>query len=335
MLFKSGFWRLGLLGFASLTLFAMACSSGGKEAPTPVPVTATPDPLPHGAPLSRADIDTIAGLFSDNPLMGGQVAPRMYKWGNENAAIFLQFDKPKPAEAKAIQYMGLSVKGVFCAEAQPDKSFTHFDRLSSPSYGQGTPAPGEPGYWLTAVAVGAFKNDKGTNIKPGVDSDFAPTAAPACGANVPKADFAAPGAHKLNGDEIAKLGSFFNDPILTGGQVAPRLYRWISNDSALFLQFDRGNPGPGTGFNASQATSLRFLGLAVRGEFCKSDQPSADFPHFHRYNAPSYGEGHGGPPHERGVWLLWVATETFERQAQAVKPGVDRLNSVIPIEQSC
>src|SRR6266540_6246675 len=124
MPFRSGFWRLGLLGLACMTLFAMACGSGGKEVPTPVPPTATPDPLPHGAPLSRADIDTIAGLFNDKPLVGGQVAPRMYKWVNENAAIFLQFDKANPAEAKGIQYMGLSVKGVFCAEAQPDKSFT-------------------------------------------------------------------------------------------------------------------------------------------------------------------------------------------------------------------
>jgi hypothetical protein len=194
---------------------------------------------------------------------------------------------------------------------------------------------GEKGYWLTAVAVDKFKNEQGKDVKPGVDYEFASTPAPVCGANIPKADFAGPGARRLNPEEITKLGGMFNEPILTGGQVAPRMYKWVNTNQAMFLQFNAGNPSATAGFNPAVATSLRFVGLAVRGEFCQSNRPSEDFPHFHRYDAPSYAEGHGGPPHQRGIWLFWVATEPFEQQGREVKPGVDRLNSIMPIEQSC
>lgn len=319
---------------AALTLVSVACG-GGDDTPAPVPPTATPDPLPHGSALSKPDIDAFAAFFTDNPLMGGQTAPRIYKWVNDDVAMFLQFDKPRVNEATALRYFGTSQKGVFCAETQPDRSLTHFDRLSAPTYGQGTPAMGEKGYWLTAVAVDKFKNELGKEVKPGLDYEFVPTPPPACGANVPAADFAVPGARKLNPEEIARLAAMFDDELLTGGQVAPRLYKWVNANDALFIQFNAGNPSATARFNPVQATSLRFVGLATRGEFCKSDQPSVDFPHFHRYDAPAYAEGHGGPPHTRGIWLFWVATEAFERQAAQVKPGVDRQNSVIPIEQSC
>jgi hypothetical protein len=317
----------------ALVLPAVACGGGTKDSVQLNP-TSTPDPLPHGSALSKQDIDAFTAFFTDNPLMGGQSAPRIYKWVNDEVAVFLQFDKLRTNEATALRYFGISQKGVFCAEAQPDRSFSHFDRLSAPVYGEEAP-PGEKGYWLTAVAVDRFKNDEGKEVRPGVDYDFLPTRAPACGPNIPAADFVAPGARRINQEEIAKLAAMFNDELLTGGQVAPRLYKWVNTNNALFLQFNAGNPNATSRFNPAQVTSLRFVGLATRGEFCKSDLPSEDFPHFHRYEAPAYAEGHGGPPHSKGIWLFWVATESFEQQGREVKPGVDRLNSLIPIEQSC
>ncbi len=328
--------------FAGIAVLAVACGGGGstRAGPTPVPPSPTPDPLPHGAPLSPAALDNYASIFTDNPLMGGQVAPRQYKWVTEDVAMFVQFDKPKPADATALQYVGVAVKGIFCSEAVADRSFTHFDRLSAPTYGQGTPAAGEKGYWLTALALDKFDNG-GRKVVPGIDYGYLPTAAPSCGANLPEARFDAPGAHKLTKEDMTRLASLVTDPILTGGQVAPRNYGWVNNDDAIFLQFNAGNPSAANPkFDPATATSLRYLGLAARGEFCKSNIPGEsthadDFPHFHRYEAPAYAEGHGGPPHAKGIWLLWIATDTFEAQNREVKPGVDRLQSLIPIEQSC
>ena len=123
--------------------------------------------------------------------------------------------------------------------------------------GQGTPAAGEKGYWLTALAVDKFDNN-GRKVVPGIDYGYTPTAAPSCGANLPEAKFDAPGAHRLTKDEMTRLASLVTDPILTGGQVAPRNYGWVNNDDAMFLQFNAGNPSPANPrFDPAAATSLR------------------------------------------------------------------------------
>src|SRR5919108_1063442 len=80
-------------------------------------------------------IPSLFGLFTDNPFTGGQVAPRQYKWVNDNVLMFVQFDRPRVTDARALRYVGMSVKGTFCAEAQPRGSnggFTHYHPLSSP-----------------------------------------------------------------------------------------------------------------------------------------------------------------------------------------------------------
>lgn len=305
-----------IVSVVALGLLLAAC--GGGEPEPQAPPKAEPS-VPAGRPLDAGQIKALAALFPDNPLTGGQVAPRSYRWVNEQVAIFVQFDKPNPDEATALRYIGVSVKGVYCKEAQPDAeqgSFTHFHRLKAVDYGDGHAGrPGEPGYWLSWVAVDAF-DQRDRAVKPGVDYAFSPTEPPACGGNVPKADFAAPGARLLSKPDIQTLASAFGDNPLTGGQVAPRLYRWVNEDAQIFLQFDERNP--------AEATALKYVGVSVRGEYCRSKQPHPDFTHFHRVNAPDYQQGHAGPPDSKGYWLLWVAAAEFEQQGRTVTPGVDR-----------
>jgi hypothetical protein len=47
--------------------------------------------------------------------------------------------------------------------------------------------------------------------------------------------------------------------------------------------------------------------IGSKGLFCKENQPSLDFTHFHKWNATEYRHGHGSLPGEEGYWLLWVA----------------------------
>ncbi|MEX0805423.1 MAG: hypothetical protein WD688_19215, partial [Candidatus Binatia bacterium] len=125
--------------------------------------------VPRGKPLSKTAITALGALFNENPLTGGQTPPRAHKWVNENVSVFLQFDRPDPAEATALRYIGIGVKGVFCAEAQPDKAFTHFHRYDAPKYSEGHGRnPGDQGYWLLWVTTDEF-DLRGRKVKPGVD----------------------------------------------------------------------------------------------------------------------------------------------------------------------
>ncbi len=309
---------------AAVGLALAACGHGGQPAAAPSSPSATG---PHGAPLSHEDVTALAAQFGDQPLTGGQQAPRLFRWVNDKVLIFLQFDNPDPAKATTLRYIGIAVKGVFCAEAQPGGpggGFPHFHRLDAPDYGHGHGgSPGTVGYWLSWVAVDSFTLKDGRKVTPGVDYQQAPTPAPTCGATVPKADFAGPGAKTLSTQDIAALWPLFSDQPLTGGQHAPRQYRWVNPNALVFLQFDSPDAG--------KATALRFVGIAVTGQFCKSKQPSPDFPHFHRTDAPDYAHGHGGPPGTSGYWLLWLATDTFTmRDGRQVNPGVDRQQSPTP-----
>ncbi len=266
-------------------------------------------------------LKTLATLFSTNTLLGGQVPPRLYKWANDDVSLFVQLDRTNPAEATALRYVGISVKGTFCAEAQPggaNGGFTHYHRLTAPVYSQGHGGqPGEnKGYWLLWVAVDDFTAADGRKIAPGVDYGFSPTPPPTCGANVPKPDFTGPGAHVLTRAEIKQLAGFFHDNPFLGGQTAPRLYRWVNGDVLVFLQFDKPDP--------NQATSLRYIGISKRGTFCKADQPSADFTHFDRLTAKSYEQAGAGKPGQGGFWSLAVAVDTFKTASGELSPGVDR-----------
>lgn len=324
--------RIRIVPAGVAVVLALAACSGGDEPGTaggsPRPPSSASPAGPVGTPLSKADIAAFAAAFGDQPLTGGQSAPRLYRWVNDRVAVFVQFDERDPAKATALRYVGISVKGVFCAENQPGGAkggFPHFHRLNAAEYAKGhAGAAGTPGYWLSWVAVDEFAQRDGRQVKPGVDYEFSPTpAAPRCGAQLPKADFAGPGAKALSKPDIAALAALFPDNPLTGGQTAPRLYRWVNEDVAVFIQLDKPDP--------AEATALRYVGISLRGDFCKSKQPSGDFPHFHRTHAAEYAKGHGQAPGDHGSWLLWMAADTFkQRDGRQVSPGVDREFSPTP-----
>src|SRR5688500_2766226 len=68
--------------------------------------TATPAPEPTGIFLTPEEIAAFAAEFSDTPLIGGQVAPRLSKWVTDDVFLFLQFDDPDPAQATTLRYIG-------------------------------------------------------------------------------------------------------------------------------------------------------------------------------------------------------------------------------------
>lgn len=279
---------------------------------------------PTGVYLTPEELQAITAQFKDEVLIGGQVPPRISRWVNENVFIFLQLDNSDLAQATATRYVGIGVKSVFCAETQPDPSFTHFHKYDAPEYAEGHGSqPGDQGYWLTWVATDIFDTRDGRHVMPGVDYEFSPTPPPTCGSTIPEVNFSPAGADPLTEDEIPELMTLFNDGILTGGQTPPRFHKWINQDVSIFLQFDSADP--------AEATALRDVGITVPGTFCASSQPSEDFPHFHQTHAPAYGEGHGSAPDQEGYWLLWVATDTYEtRDGRQVVPGVDRAFSPTP-----
>jgi hypothetical protein len=273
------------------------------------------------APTARASshVASLARLFADRVFLGGQVPPRQYRWVNRDASIFVQFDRPNPQEARAVRYLGIGVRGTFCAETQPRGprgGFTHFHRLTAPVYAQGHGGPpGSEGYWLLWVAADEFESFDRRQVRPGVDYEFSPTPAPACGRS-PKPTFQAPGAHDLSRAEIRRLARFFHDQPLLGGQTAPRLYRWVNADTAIFLEFDHADP--------RRARRLRYVGVAKRGRFTAADQGTRDFASFQRLRARTFRTGLGGRSGTVGLWHLAVGVDRFRMRWGQVPPGVDR-----------
>src|SRR5918995_587711 len=89
-----------------------SCTSVEEKKPISAAVAKSPSQepraasVPRGTPLSRSEIAALAGLFNENPLVGGQTPPRSHKWVNENVSMFLQFDRPNPSEATTLRYIG-------------------------------------------------------------------------------------------------------------------------------------------------------------------------------------------------------------------------------------
>lgn len=314
--------RFPLCAFVLIAL-VVAGSSPAAVAAQATPA-ASPTAAPTGVFLSPEEIAALAAAFVDQPLIGGQVAPRLSRFVSPDVFVFLQFDNPDPAQATALRYVGIGVKGVFCAEAQPDRSFPHFHRYDAPEYAQGHGRdPGDQGYWLSWVAVDSFEARDGRKIAPGIDYEFSPTPPPSCGADVPTPDFAPAGAEAPTPEEVQELMALFDDSFLTGGQAQPRAGKWVNEGVFVFLQGDKA---------PAEATAVRYVGIGVNGVFCQEARLSTDFTHYHRPHAAAYREGHAGQPGESsGYWLLWVATQSFETpDGRQVKPGVDREFSPTP-----
>lgn len=314
---------------ASTTSAASTTAIANTTAATTGTLAPTFDiPAPEGTALNKADMQKFATVYNDKPFSGGQTAPYLAKFVNKDVFLFMQFDKPGPDEATTLRYIGMGQKGVFCSEAQPGgpkNGFSHFQRYKAETYGAGTGGQaGEAGYWLLALAVDNFETPNG-KASPGIDYSYSPTAAPACGANVPKPDFNPAGADSVTKDKLVELANLFNDKAFVGGQVPPRLSKFVNKDVIYFLQFDKSVP--------AEVTTLRDMGIGVRSQFCQ--QPTADFSHFHRYSAASYGAGHGGLPTSQGYWLQFNAVMPIESGGTTIQPGPDRNFSLLPPPASC
>ncbi|MGI0044424.1 MAG: hypothetical protein ACRD47_12005 [Nitrososphaeraceae archaeon] len=126
----------------------------------------------------------------------------------------------------------------------------------------------------------------------------------------------------ITAEDISEFVTVFDDQPFQGGQISPRIAKWVNEDVFLFVQFDKPSP--------SNATSLNYIGIGKKGIFCEADRPSPDFVHFHKWNATSYREGHGHEAGDEGYWLMWVATNNLDVQGRQVSPGVDRDFSPTP-----
>ena len=141
-------------------LFIGVGATGADTAAKPSALTAAPSSI----------VSVAREMFGVNPFLGGQVAPRFYTWVNDRVLVFMKFDRPRLDEAKALRYIGIGVRGTFCAETQPGGpkgGFTHFHRLNAPVYAQGHGGPpGTEGYWLMWVSVDNFDAADGRTIRP-------------------------------------------------------------------------------------------------------------------------------------------------------------------------
>jgi hypothetical protein len=136
--------------------------------------------VPVGKNITREDITEFVTVFDDQPFQGGQISPRIAKWVNEDVFLFIQFDKPSPSNATALNYIGIGKQGIFCESERPSPEFVHFHKWNASSYreGHGHEA-GDEGYWLMWVATNDI-DVQGRHVSPGVDRDFSPTPPPKC-----------------------------------------------------------------------------------------------------------------------------------------------------------
>ncbi len=128
----------------------------------------------------------------------------------------------------------------------------------------------------------------------------------------------APMGSALTAADIAAMAAAFTDAPLMGGQEPwpGHLVKWVNNETFILLHFDNDDP--------LQSNKLLWMGIGVKGVFCSQDQPGPEFTHFHKKNAATYAEGHGGEPGVEGYWLLHVAVLNFTSPfGQTGHAGVD------------
>lgn len=275
------------------------------------------DPAPSGDALSQDDVQALVDVFDDEPMVGGQETPKhVFKFVNDEAFIFMHLNDPNPQEAASVDYVGVAVKGVFCAEDQPDEAFTHFHKYEAESWdgGHGGSA-GDEGYWFVHVAVRDHEEPWG-QVEVGTDYDFMPTNPPEC-AGVFEPSFEPEDAGDISQEDLQALVELFDDDPIVGGQDTPKhVFKWVTEDVFLFLHLD--NP------DVLHATTVHYFGPAVRGQFCEDAQPHEDFTHFHKWEASSWEGGHGGDAGAFGYWFLHNAVTPHEEPWGQVDYGPDR-----------
>lgn len=316
-----------------LTAAAVALAACGGSSPSSVSPLASSRAgitTTTSSTLSNTDIGALADAFSDHPFAGGQTAPLFAKWASDDTFVFLQFDKPLASAAKAVAYLGVGVKGIFCAETRPDRagsSFMRFQRYQAADWAQGAGGkPGDQGYWLSFLAVDSLNVD-GRRVQLGIDYQYPAPAPPTCGARPAPVSFNPPGAGKPSPDAIGKIFAIFNEQPLQGGQMPPRVFKSLYEGVIAFAEFDNNS--------VSEAKEFHWIGIFKKASYCRSTQPTADFVHFHRLVAANYASGHGGPPGVEGFWGSWLTAERFQSQGRDVTPGIDREHNPTPAPAAC
>ena len=309
-------------GVAALSACGGTASTTTTPTAAPIAIKLTAAPA-----LAKSDLAALAAAFPDTVFSGGQEAPFVAKMATDSTFMFVEFDRPKVSDATGVAYVGVGVKGTFCSESQPDPrggSFPVFQQTTAPSWASGLGGKaGAAGYWLSYIAADKLTTGA-RSVDVGIDYRMPAKPAPSCGTPAPSP---APATPSLTPSAISSLFSVFPENPLQGGQVPPRTYRTLNDQTLAFLQFDHNS--------AAQAKELRYFGIFRKSTFCQSTQPSRDFTHFHDLVAPTYAQGHGGAPNTVGFWGTWIAAEPFESQGRLVTPGVDRQFSPTPPPSSC
>ena len=316
-----------LLTCLAVTLFA--CGGAGRSSSGPPVVQSTGTATAAPSSLTSADIGALAAIFSDQPFIGGQVAPLLMKWTSDSTFVFLELTGPA-GTSRTVAYLGLGVKGTFCAETRPDRSggsFTRFQRYQAPDWDTGVGGTaGDQGYWLSFLAVDRLVAG-GRTVPIGIDYRYPAAAAPACGTTAVGPSFEPAGAGRPNADTIARIFAMFNEHPLEGGQAPPRVFKSLHDEVLAFAEFDVNSP--------TDARELHWFGIFVKSVYCRSTQPTADFVHFHRLVSPNYATGHGGPAGSAGFWGIWISAERFQFQGRDLVPGIDREHNPTPPPSSC
>ena len=311
----------------AVTLIACggAARSGTRPPAGPSSGIATATP----SRLTGADVAELAAIFSDKPFIGGQVAPFLMKWMSDSTFVFMQLSGPVSASS-TVAYLGLGVKGTFCAQTRPDRtggSFTRFQRYQAPAWDSGAGGrAGDQGYWLSFLAVDRLVVS-GRTVPIGIDYRYPAPAAPSCGADPAGPNFEPAAAGGPGADAIARIFALFNEQPLQGGQVPPRVFKSLHDRVLAFAEFDRNSP--------TDARELHWFGIFIETTYCRSTQPAPDFVHFHRLVSANYATGHGGPAGSVGFWGIWVSAERFQFQGRDLIPGVDREHNPTSPPSSC
>lgn len=131
----------------------------------------------------------------------------------------------------------------------------------------------------------------------------------------------ASGTHKASDKALhligVKVGDAFNfepfDPPLPN-----HLWMQTDPDKMVFFHFAKA---------ASEGdNNLLFMGDAIKGRFCKEDQPQGGktgYVHFHSLRVEKgHKHGHGGEKGQEGYWLRHIALGEFDAMKIHFKPGI-------------